>query len=378
MKILIAPDSFKGSLSAVSVAETIGKSFQKVLAKAEIILAPMSDGGEGFLDCILYQDTGYYIEKAVVSDPLGNKIKAKYLIHQDTAIIEMAKASGLSLIPPSLRNPLQASTFGTGELIMHALNQGCKRFIIGLGGSGTCDGGMGALSAFGIRFYDKENKLLDPNGVHLSHIATIDTQHFDKRLGLAEFILAHDVNNPFLGPQGAIFYAAQKGADSLQMETLSTGFKHFVTCLQHHIQHPNIGTIPGTGAAGGLSLGLFAFLNARFIPGAKVMIDMLHLAETMQGVSLVITGEGQIDAQTLYGKTPIAVAQLAKSNGIPVVAIVGKIGPEVEAIYKAGIDAVFSICDGPRSDDFCRTQAKILLTQTSINIARFALALALK
>lgn len=372
MKILIAPDSFKESLSAIEVAEAIKQGFQSILPKAKIILTPMTDGGEGTLDCLLYQQANQkkslQVQETVINDPLGKKIKAKYLIQHNTAIIETAKASGLGLIPPSCRNPLKASTLGTGELITHALNQGCHRFIIGLGGSGTCDAGMGALSALGIQFYAKNGNLLTPNGANLGQIAQIDTRHLDKRFSKAEFILAHDVNNPFLGPKGAILYAPQKGADATQIETLNAGFKHFVSCLQTDI--PHIGTIPGTGAAGGLGLGLFAFLNAKFIPGAKFIIDTLHLAETMPHVDLVITGEGQIDAQTLYGKTPIAIAQLAKSYNIPVIAIVGKIGKGYKAIYEAGITAVFSICDGPRSDDFCRTHAKILIEQLSVNIAK--------
>lgn len=371
MKIVIAPNAFKESATAIQVSKAIGDGFKNVFPNADIILVPMADGGEGTLATLLY---GAQLGQPVttgVTDPLGNTIQASYGILNKTAIIEMAQASGLALVPAALRNPLKTSTKGTGELIIHALNQGCRRFIMTLGGSATCDGGMGALAALGIEFYDKSNKLLEPCGASLDKISTVNTKHLDPRVVESEFILAHDVNNALVGSKGALMYAPQKGATSMQLETLKLGFEHFATCLQKHIQDPHIGILPGTGAAGGLAAGLFVFLKAKLIPGAEALIDILNLSETIRGADLVITGEGQIDAQTLYGKAPIAIAQLAQSQNIPAIAIVGNIGKDYEAIHASGIQAVFSITDGPRTEDYCKENVSALLTQASMNIARF-------
>lgn len=378
MKIIIAPDSFKESLAATEVAEAVGKGFQSIFPQATIILAPMADGGEGTLDCILYHynhgitvpKSNVQLRQAQITDPLGTPITASYLIVNNTAIIEIAKASGLALVDPLLRNPLKASTIGTGELILDALSQGCRRFIIGLGGSATCDAGMGALSALGLQFYDKADHLLTPCGENVHKISSIHSDLFDPRALVSEWILAHDVNNPLIGTEGALLYAPQKGATASALKILNEGFQNFASYIQNNTQHKDIGSLPGGGAAGGLASGLFAFLNATLIPGAKVIMDTIQLSETLKDVNIVITGEGQIDQQTIYGKTPIAVAQLAKSQGIPVIAIVGKKGEGYEAVYEQGICAVFSIADGPRTDEFCKTHAKTLLTETSINIAR--------
>lgn len=373
MKIVIAPNSFKESCSAIQVAEAIAAGFKSVFPHATILLAPMANGGEGTLDCLLYhaetqsQHTPHIVS---VSDPLGNPIQALFGVLNQTAIIESAQASGLGLVPIAARNPLNTSTFGTGELILHALNKGCKRFIIGLGGSATCDAGMGALCALGVQFYDKHHQLLKPCGGNLKKIVSINSALLDKRALDAEFILAHDVNNPILGPAGALVYAPQKGATVAALEILNEGLQNFAYCLEKHTLHRNIGTLAGGGAAGGLGAGLFAFLNASLKPGAQFLVETINFSKLISNANLVITGEGQIDTQTLYGKAPIAVAQLAKSQNIPVIAIVGKIGKGYEAIYETGIHAIFSIADGPRTYDFCKKHAPRLLTQASSNIAR--------
>lgn len=373
MKIVIAPDSFKESCSAIQAAEAIAAGFKLVFPEANILLVPMADGGEGTLECLLYhtgtqsQDTRHTVS---VSDPLGNPIQAIYGVLDETAIIETAQASGLNLVPFTQRNPLKTSTFGTGEIILEALKKGYKRFIIGLGGSATCDAGMGALSALGVQFYDKNQQLLKPCGENLKKIASIDSEHLDKRALDAEFILAHDVNNPILGPSGALIYAIQKGATEYDLNILNEGLHNFVELIQNNTAHPNIGTLAGGGAAGGLAAGLFAFLNASLKPGAKLLIESLKLPNLIHNADLVITGEGQIDTQSLYGKAPIAIAQLAKSQDIPVVAIVGKIGDIYDSVYDTGIDAIFSIADGPRTVDYCKKNTSSLLTQTSMNIAR--------
>ena len=373
MKIVIAPDSFKESCSAIQAAEAIAVGFKLVLPEANILLVPMADGGEGTLECLLYHtDTqSQGIRHTIsVSDPLGNPIQAIYGVLDETAIIEIAQASGLNLVPLTQRNPLKTSTFGTGEIILEALNKGYKRFIIGLGGSATCDAGMGALCALGIQFYDKNHQLLKPSGENLKKIASINSAQLDKRALAAEFILAHDVNNPILGPEGALIYAPQKGATKSDLKILNEGLHNFVECIQNNTAHPNIGTLAGGGAAGGLAAGLFAFLNASLKPGANLLIESLKLPKLIHNADLVITGEGQIDTQSLYGKAPIAVAQLAKSQDIPVVAIVGKIGNGYKAIYELGIEAAFSIADGPCTYEYCKKNVSSLLTQTSMNIAR--------
>ncbi len=373
MKIVIAPDSFKESCSAIQAAEAIATAFKSVFPMANIVLAPMADGGEGTLECLLYHTDNQpqnTVHTVSVSAPLGQPIQANYGILNQTVIIEMAQASGLGLVSMADRNPLKASTFGTGELILDSLNKGYKRFIIGLGGSATCDAGMGALSALGIEFYDKEQQLLKPCGANLKKIVSINTEHLDKRALEAEFILAHDINNPILGPTGALVYAPQKGATDSDLEILNEGLHNFVKLIQNNTKHQAIGTVDGGGAAGGLAAGLFAFLNASLKPGAKVLLEAMNFSKLINNANLIITGEGKMDRQSLYGKAPIVIAQEAISQQIPVIAIVGKIGDDHASLYEVGIDAIFSIADGPRTDDYCKKNVLNLLTQTSINIAR--------
>jgi len=376
MKIVIAPDSFKGSLSASEVALAIEQGFFHALPTAEYIRVPMADGGEGTLDALLDSEslTLYFAE---ITNPLGEKIRAAYGIQPDnTAVIEMATASGLSLIPPLKHNPLKSTTFGTGELILAALDKGCRKFIIGLGGSATCDGGVGALAALGIQFRNSQGEIISPNAEGLEKLATIDATLLDPRLSESEFILAHDVDNPLLGLEGALMYAPQKGATAAQVETLHIVLERYALMLSELTQKP-IGTLPGTGAAGGLAAGLFAFLNATLKPGAWVVMENINLREKMRNANLVITGEGQIDAQTIRGKTPIAVAQLAQELKIPVIAIAARLGKGYYEVYKHGINAVFSMINAPISEEVCHAYTQPLLGSAANNIARL-LALEIK
>jgi len=376
MKIVIAPDSFKGSLSASEVALAIEQGFSHALPKAEYIRVPMADGGEGTLDALLANEC-LTLHFAAVTNPLGEKIKAAFGIQPDnTAVIEMATASGLSLIPPLKHNPLQSTTFGTGELILAALDKGCRRFIIGLGGSATCDGGVGALTALGVQFKNAQGETITPNAEGLEKLATIDATLLDPRLAESEFILAHDVNNPLLGLEGALMYAPQKGATAAQVETLHIVLERYALMLSELTQK-SIGTLPGTGAAGGLAGGLFAFLNATLKSGAWLVMEHVNLREKMQNANLVITGEGQIDAQTIRGKTPIAVAQLAHELKIPVIAIAARLGRGYYEVYKHGIHAVFSMINAPVSEEVCHAYTQPLLGSAANNIARL-LALDLK
>ncbi len=376
MKIVIAPDTFKGSLLANEVAITIEQGFLHALPKAHFIRVPMADGGEGTLDSFLANRT-LALHTVEVMNPLGEKIKASFGILEDnTAIIEMAKASGLSLVPLEKRNPLKTTTYGTGELIRAALDQGCRRFIVGLGGSATCDGGVGALAALGVQFKNIQGQEIEPTAEGLEKLAKIDPSTLDPRAVEAEFIIAHDVDNPLLGLQGALMYAPQKGATAEQAEILHKTLEHY-SLMVSTVTGKQVGNIPGTGAAGGLAAGLFAFLNGKLEPGASVLINAVYLRDKIQNAQLLVTGEGQIDAQSVRGKTPIAVAKLAKEFNIPVIAIAARLGKGYHEVYSHGIDAVFSIVNGPISSEICLAYTKPLLAAAANNIARL-LALRLK
>lgn len=376
MKIVIAPDTFKGSLLANEVAITIEQGFMHALPHAEYVRVPMADGGEGTLDCFL-ASREVTLHTVPVTDPCGDKINANLgVLPDNTAIIEMALASGLTLVPREKRNPLQTTTFGTGELIRAALDLGCRRFIIGLGGSATTDGGVGALAALGIQFKNANGQAIEPTAMGIEKLVTIDTSTLDPRLSSTEFILAHDVDNPLLGLQGALMYAPQKGATPEQVEQLHKILERYALMITEISKKP-VGNLPGTGAAGGLAAGLYAFLNATLEPGASVIIEAVNLREKLSNASLVITGEGQIDAQTIRGKTPIAVAKLAKELHIPVIALAARLGRGYHEVYSEGIDAVFSIVNAPISHEVCLAYTKPLLAAAANNIARL-LALGIK
>lgn len=386
MKIVIAPDAFKESLSSLEVANAIQQGFCLAIHDAEYVKCPMADGGTGTL-AVLSHVLPIILQKVNVTGPLFEQRETHYGIleektqldtmsdmsgstinNEKIAIIEMAEASGLHLVPLQKRNPLQTTTLGTGEMILHALEKGCRKFILGLGGSATCDGGMGALTALGVQFKDDKHQMLEPKGENLSKIAVIDTHGLNPDLAHCEIILAHDVENPFLGLEGALMYAPQKGAHASDIENLHIGFEHYALQIQSIIQK-NLG-LPGLGAAGGLAMGLYAFLNARLTPGAPLFMNMLQLTEKMKNADLVITGEGQLDAQTLYGKTPLAVAKLAKTMNIPVIAFAACLQGDMHELFKQGIDAAFSIAPGPIPKQMCIEKAKVFLMQSAYNAAR--------
>ncbi len=376
MKIIIAPDSYKESLTAHQVARVIGLGFQQQYPDAEIILAPMADGGEGTLDCFL-NNTDIVLHKAKVRGPLGVPIDARYgILNHNTAMIELAEASGLSLLPINKRDPFKTSTYGTGELIRIALDQGMRKFILALGGSATTDGGMGLLSALGFQFIDKHKKILEGSGQDLCQLTNIDASNCDPRLTECEFMLAHDVLNPLTGLNGAVVFAAQKGARKSQIKLLQVAYENYTNILNNFTylnttsKFKNVGSIPGTGAAGGVAAGLLALLPSRLILGSELVMDVISLKDKMKDANLVITGEGKVDSQTLQGKAPITVARLAKSLNIPTIAIVAEMGKGYHAVYEAGITAVFSITPGPISQETCLKHAQSLLLDTAINVAR--------
>jgi len=371
MKIVIAPDSYKESLSAPKVAEAILEGFKPHFLEANFIVTPLSDGGEGMIAALKSNLSGSTLVPRQVTNPLGKKIKASFLILKDkkTAVIEMAEASGLRLVSINKRDPLKTTSFGTGELIRCALDQGCRKFIIGLGGSATCDGGIGALTALGVIFKHKSENLKFPFASDLLRISSVNTKRMDPRLLDAEFILAHDVINPLLGIKGALLYAPQKGASIKQLDFLNRAFEHYNLILSK-IAKKNIGNIPGTGSAGGLAAGLYTFLNAKLKPGSSVFMEKINFRQKIRNANLIITGEGQIDFQTIFGKTPCSVASIAKEFNIPVIAIAARLGPGYHEVYRQGIDAVFSITNGPLSKTQALKQCRPLLIDAASNIAR--------
>ncbi len=350
MKIVVAPDSFKGSVTALEAANAIEQGLRRVFPDAVIEKVPMADGGEGTVQSLV-DATGGHIQTQRVLGPLGNEVEAEFGILADgeTAVIEMAAASGLTLVPPDKRNPLRTTTYGTGQLIRAALETGCKRLIIGIGGSATNDGGAGMAEALGVKFLNADGKPIQRGGSGLGELASIDIAGLHPAIAETETVVACDVNNPLTGPEGASHvYGPQKGATPMMVKTLDSHLSHFDKVLTRTFRK-SFNDIPGAGAAGGLGAGLMAFLNAELKLGVDIMIDTVKLEERMKGASLVFTGEGQLDFQTAFGKTPVGVAKVAKADNIPVIAIAGGIGEGANAVYDAGIDAMLGIVQAPMS-----------------------------
>jgi len=348
MKIIIAPDSFKESMSAMEAAQAIESGFQRVFSEAEYIKVPMADGGEGTVQSIVDATNGKIMTVAVTG-PLGQKVKAFYGVtgNGKAAVIEMAAASGLHLIPEEKRNPLYTTTRGTGELIIAALEQGVDHVIIGIGGSATNDGGAGMAQALGASLLDSDGKDIGYGGGELSRLSTIDMSHLDSRLSDVSVDIACDVDNPLLGKHGATaIFGPQKGATPDMGLVLEENLTHYASVLKIDLGK-DVANIPGSGAAGGLGAGLLAFLNAKLKRGVDVVIEAVQLDNMMKGASLAVTGEGKLDHQTAYGKTPMGVAKIAKKHGVPVIGIAGMIEMENVQMKASGIDAIFPIVPGP-------------------------------
>lgn len=344
MKIIIAPDSFKESLTALEVAEAIESGFRKIYPHAEYVKIPMADGGEGTVQSLVDATQGQLIQTEVTA-PLGNKVQATFGLSGDkqTAIIEMAAASGLHLVPLSQRNPLKTTSFGTGELIKSALDQGVKKIILGIGGSATNDAGIGMLQALGVRCLNKQGENITFGAESLPQIQTIDLSQLDPRLFEVEFEVACDVSNPLCGVNGAsAIFGPQKGATPEMVPLLDQALLH----VSHIVEQQwglNIRDKAGAGAAGGMGGGLLLLPKVRLISGVKIVVEMLNLANHIKDADLVITGEGRMDGQTAQGKTPVGVALTAKQFNKPVIAIVGCLREDYEVVYQQGIDAVFPI-----------------------------------
>lgn len=371
MKIVIAPDSFKDSLSAQAVADAIASGLAEVWPDAQLIKCPMADGGEGTIEAVLAACNGQWMS-AQVSGPLGETVEAHWgwLETTRTAIIEMATASGLQLLSLEQRDATITSTFGTGELIRAALDAGAQRVILAIGGSATNDAGSGMLSALGARFFGADGQPLPPGGLALSQLARIDLTELDSRLRDVRVDIAADVDNPLCGPNGAShIFGPQKGASPEQVLALDAALGHFADHSAQVLQR-DFRDEPGSGAAGGMGFAATAYLNASFLAGVEVVAELTGLAPALGGADLVITGEGRFDAQTLRGKTPFGVARIARRAGVPVIVIAGTLGDGYADLYEHGISAAFALTSGPMTlENACRN-APTLLHDRARDIAR--------
>jgi len=371
MNILIAADSFKGSCSARQVTDTIERAAKNVIPDVTVTKIPVADGGEGTVDALVTAMNGTKVA-VPAHDPLGRPITAEYgLLPDGSAVIETAAASGLTLLKLEERDALHASTFGTGELIRHALEHGVKKIILGLGGSATTDGGAGLAGALGISFLDKNGKELEPGGVHLSELASISTDGLLKEAAGCEFVVACDVKNHLCGALGAAaVFGPQKGADAEQVKILDAALAHYASVLKDEL-HCDAADTDGSGAAGGLLCGILPYFPVTICSGIDLVLDLTDFDEHVKHADLVITGEGRIDFQSALGKVPVGVAERAKKvRNVPVVAIAGAKGDGCETLYKFGIDAIFDTIPGVMSLDDAMSHAEENLERTAENVLR--------
>ena len=345
MKIVIAPDSFKGNMTSLQVANTIEKGIRRVLPKAKCIKVPMADGGEGTVQSLVDATGGKFVRKQVTG-PAKQKVKARYGILADgeTAVIEMAEASGLPLVSGRTKDPMTTTTYGTGELIMDAINKGANKIIIGIGGSATTDGGVGMAQALGVKFLASNGRVIKQHGAGgmLNKIAHIDISDVDARLKKTRIIVASDVDNPLCGLKGAAnVFGPQKGASPAVVKTLDSNLRHLGNLIKRDLKK-NILKMKGAGAAGGLGAGLVAFAGAKLKSGVDIVVEATELKRHLNGADLVITGEGRVDFQTAFGKTPAGVAKAAKRLKVPVVAIGGGLADDARGVFEHGIDGLDS------------------------------------
>ncbi|MEG0377226.1 MAG: glycerate kinase [Eubacterium sp.] len=348
MKILIAPDSFKGSLSAEQVCDCIEEAAVAEIKGVRCTKLPVSDGGEGMVEALLSVKGGERIA-CLVTGPLGEKVSAEYGILTDgTAVIEMASASGLPLVPEGLRNPMETSTFGTGELIADAAGRGCTQLILGIGGSSTNDGGLGAANALGMRFYNEAGQGVKPCGKSLKTVHKIDHSALTAGVKKMKITIACDVNNPLCGSNGSAFiYGPQKGADPEMIKHLDAGLSNLADIIERDT-HKELRHLPGIGAAGGMALPFVAFLGAELRPGLEIVLDFLDFDKNLKDVDVVITGEGRTDKQSAMGKVLTGVCRRAKKQGVPVIALSGALEPGYESLYEEGLSAAFAACSSTK------------------------------
>ncbi len=375
MKIIVAPNALKGSLSATAAARAMAAGVRLAAPTAEVVQIPVADGGDGLLEVL---GAGRDLQRipCSVSGPLGDPVAAAllYSAGRRLAIIEMATAAGLALLPPAELDPMQATTFGVGELLLLALDLGAHHIILGIGGSATSDGGTGVARALGARFLDKDGNELPGNAAALPHISRIDLEALDPRLAQTRIDVICDVDNPLLGAEGAArVFAPQKGASPAQVTAIEAGLDNLATLVEQQLGR-DIRRLQGGGAAGGLGAGLVAFLQADLRPGAGLVLELTGFETALDGACLVLTAEGRLDSQTAHGKAPAEVARLANRHGIACIAIAGSLGTELESLQAAGITACFSLCPGPLALDTAMQQAAPLLTRVCEQAVRCFLA----
>lgn len=371
MKFVLAPDSFKESMTSKEACDAMERAIKKVIKDAECVKVPMADGGEGTTTSLVDGSNGE-IFTTEVTGPIGDKVKAIYGIMGDkeTGIIEMAMASGIQLVKREERNPLIATTYGTGELIKALLDKGVKRILLGIGGSATNDGGAGMVQALGGRLLDKDGNEVKFGGGHLHEIEKIDLSNLDIRLKDVKIEVACDVTNPFIGENGASrIFGPQKGADEEMVQLLDDNLAHFAEVIKRELGR-DIVNVPGAGAAGGLGGALLAFLNAELKRGIEMVIQHTNLREKVEGADFVFTGEGSIDGQTLFGKTPIGVAKTAKEAGAKVIAFAGRVADDADTLYDGGIDSIFCILNELTSLDNALENGAHNLEKTVENVVR--------
>ena len=366
MRIVVAPQSLKGSLTAAQAGHAIAQGVRAVYPQAEIAMVPVADGGEGTVQALV-DATGGRIIQQYVTGPLGEPVLAFYGILGDgrTAAIEMAASSGLPLVPVERRDPRITTTYGVGELMLAALEQGSRHFIIGIGGSATNDGGAGMAQALGASLTDRQGATIARGGATLSTLQHISIDGMDARLQESSFEVACDVNNPLTGPTGAsAVYGPQKGATPAMVTELDNALAHYADVIEGDLGL-SVRDIPGAGAAGGLGAGLLAFVHARLRPGAQIVLEAVKLEEHLRGADLVITAEGQLDSQTAYGKSVGAVAALAKRYGLPVLALAGSLGDDYRSVYTLGVDAVAVLPSRPKTRDYAMEHAAELMVDAT-------------
>ncbi|MYN19061.1 glycerate kinase [Rugamonas sp. FT107W] len=370
MKIVIAPDSFKESLTAMAVANEIEAGFREFFPDAQYVKLPVADGGEGTVQAMIDASGGRRVGLKA-SGPLGEPVDAFYGLMGDgaTAVIEMAAASGLELVPAARRDPLRTSSHGTGELIRDALDAGARRFVLGVGGSATNDGGAGMVQALGGRLLDEAGNELPPGGGALDRLRHIDLSGLDARIKDSVFDIACDVSNPLVGPQGAShIFGPQKGATPAMVEQLDANLRHYADVIAHELGH-QVADVPGAGAGGGIGAAMLVFLGGRLRPGSEIVTAAVGLDAAVADANLVITGEGRIDSQSIHGKTPIGVARVAQRHGKPVIAIAGSLAPGAAIVHQHGIQAVFGAVSRPCTVEQALAEAAQNVRSAARNIA---------
>ncbi len=370
MKIIVASDSFKGSCSTLEVAQAVEKGIRKIYQDANVIKIPVADGGEGTVEALVLGTGGNYFEAEVVG-PLGEKVIAKYgVLENNIAVIEMAAASGLTLVDKKALNPMIATTYGTGQLLQAAMDKGCKRIFVGIGGSATNDAGVGMAQALGVSFKTVDGKEIGFGGGELAKIAEIDITNVDPRLSKTEIIIMSDVTNTLCGPGGAsLVYGPQKGASPEMAKQLDANLSHYAAVIKEKLGKDII-DVPGTGAAGGIGASLLTFCNSIITPGIDKVLDIADIDRHLMDADLVITGEGQIDHQSVYGKVPVGVAKWAIKHKVPVLAIVGSVGEGASAVYSHGVDVIMDIVNRPMTLNEAIENAPALIEQAAENAMR--------